>query len=99
MFRTMPPCGVVVNSATRQIDRHGALWTFGSSRCYKRNMTLKEYIKEYGVTQAEIARQAGVTRAQVCRWLKGDHSPNLKAVVALAKATKNKVSVDDWRRR
>ena len=49
---------------------------------------VKFLMKELGLTQRELAARSGLTEASVSKYLSGARTPQLNAVIALAKALK-----------
>ncbi|MBR2614961.1 MAG: helix-turn-helix transcriptional regulator [Clostridia bacterium] len=46
---------------------------------------LKELREEKNLTQNELGIEVGVSQAAIARWEEGKRSPNLEAIIALAK--------------
>ena len=59
-------------------------------------MKLKDYLKEYGVTKAHIARKVGVSEVSVANWASGINLPSPMAIKNMEKATEGKVCFVDW---
>lgn len=53
-------------------------------------MTLREQIKESGLTQVEAAKVIGVPLRTLCKWLAGDAPKVLPAIYAMDKLRANK---------
>jgi putative transcriptional regulator len=61
-----------------------------------RTMTLAEYRKRQGMTQAEIAERIGRDTATVCRYEKGTRIPDLRTIRKIKAVTNGAVAEDDW---
>jgi transcriptional regulator with XRE-family HTH domain len=58
-------------------------------------MTLREYLEDAKVSQAQFARMIGVSRQSIVRYL-GGRIPDHKVIAAIALATNCKVTADDF---
>lgn len=58
-------------------------------------MTLKEYLKNRPITDAEFGALIGVSQSQVTRIKNGQTSPSLAVIVAIEKATDGEVGAKD----
>lgn len=59
-------------------------------------MRLGLYLKRCGITQDEFAEKMGVEQATVSRWVTGRATPDLFTVRRIRKATRGRVSYEDW---
>lgn len=59
-------------------------------------MTLAEYRKRQGMTQAEMAERIGRDTATVCRYEKGTRTPDIRTIRKIKVATGGAVTEDDW---
>lgn len=59
-------------------------------------MRLHDWLLTEGVSASEFAAAAGFSAATVSRWLSGDRSPSLRACKAIARATRGRVTADDF---
>ena len=59
-------------------------------------MTLREWCKEGGYSQAEFANMVGSVQATVSRWAAGEDMPNPVAMKKIYDVTGGKVSPNDF---
>ncbi len=59
-------------------------------------MTLAEYMKTAGETDATIADKVGRDRSSVTRWRLGRTKPDFDALVALERASKGLITARDF---
>jgi transcriptional regulator with XRE-family HTH domain len=58
-------------------------------------MTINEYLKSEGVTQAAFGKKVGKCRDTVARWLRRDCFPTRKTAARIVKHTKGAVTLLD----
>lgn len=59
-------------------------------------MKLRQYLDEYGVTQAEFARRLNVSSGRVNEWVTGARVPRLETAVAIERETCGMVLAADF---
>ena len=59
-------------------------------------MTLHDFLKARGLSDAEMAARLGVTRQTVYRWRRGQAIPGREEMRALHQATGGEVTADDF---
>lgn len=62
-------------------------------------MTLREFLKQERLTQAEFGKLVGIDRFRVCHILAGDTKPGLDLALRIEKATRGIVRVESWVRK
>lgn len=58
-------------------------------------MDLLRYLRETGMSQAELARRLGVTRSAVNQWLSGATAPSTQQITRIARVTEGAVGPAD----
>jgi len=58
-------------------------------------MTLREWLKQKGLTQTEAARLLGVTQPYISQWVNGT-VPDPKNILRIEEASGGKVTLRDW---
>jgi transcriptional regulator with XRE-family HTH domain len=61
-------------------------------------MTLDQYLKATGESDAAFASKVKLSTSQINRLRRGASKPSWEAVVAIEKATRRKVKANDWAR-
>lgn len=62
----------------------------------KQSLTLKEYIKKYGLLQNCFADRVGASPAALSRIINLGYAPSLKLALAIDKETKGEVGLHSW---
>lgn len=57
---------------------------------------LKSYMKEAGLSQADISRSLNISRSMVCYILAGERTPGLKLALHIERMTGGAVPVSVW---
>lgn len=58
-------------------------------------MNLSSYLRDTGMTQAEMARRLGVTRSAVNQWLSGITAPSARQIAQIEDITEGRVRLTD----
>jgi len=58
-------------------------------------MTLKQYLKKYGISVYQFQRDAGLTHPFIYRYLKKQTKPSLENAKKIVKATGGEVKLED----
>lgn len=59
-------------------------------------MTLKEWLDLTGATQTELSAETGIPQALLSKYVVGRQRPHIDNAVAIERATKGKVPVEQW---
>lgn len=59
-------------------------------------MTLADFMKSEGITDAALARDIGLERSTVTRLRRGQSKPSLRVLLALETVSKGKVRASDF---
>lgn len=70
--------------------------TRGDTLVYHRPMSLSEYLKKEGLTQAEFALKTGLSRNAINRYAQGTRFPSKKVLLIITEFTKGKVTANDF---
>jgi len=62
----------------------------------KESLTLKEYMKKYGLLQNCFADRVGASPAALSRIINLGYAPSLKLALAIDKETKGEVGLHSW---
>ncbi|ASP84139.1 XRE family transcriptional regulator [Sinorhizobium meliloti] len=64
--------------------------------CIMRDMTLEQYLRSKGITDAAFGASAGLSQAQVSRIKRGVSMPSWDAIAKIMKATDGDVTANDF---
>jgi DNA-binding transcriptional regulator YdaS (Cro superfamily) len=59
-------------------------------------MKITQYMKKNEISQGMLAKKLGTHQSVVSRWVTGGTQPSFKAIQAINRVTKGKVSFEDW---